>query len=168
MKKRLAFYGSPWVAIGVALARSLAAPSLARAARKLCSNSDPEDADTGKRMKCKMENLNDAFDGVAVTALGDESGAFSKAQKKQLENLNKRAKNETERTSSACVAPTLVAEGLNVLATTFEVIDGGETAERLDAMGACVQKTGGEIQEVRALVERLLELLEKPPGQRFP
>jgi hypothetical protein len=70
--------------------------------------------------------------------------------------------------SSACVAPTLVAEGLNILAVTLEVIDDGETAERLDATAACIQKTGGEVQEVRALVERLVDLLERPQGQRFP
>jgi hypothetical protein len=390
MNERIEILRAAWVATGLALALLIAAPPTALAARKTCSENDPEYKDTGKRMKCRMENLNDAFDGVVTTALDDDTGAFSDAQKKHLENLKKRSKNETERTSptdfkhlgkkhqrdtecviqeirgdvtqvqdeigpttrpgyangvcdpdegevcigneddvcqvdeyvrpkpykggcaealndgigdddgicdpkgqsgsfkeacieicdadlvlgendetnvdrgkademeqalvdltdvvddangslvqivaarrlvavdavicdpnlmssceyldclvqadrfvdplglafsvstasaakivqdacrdalkwdvfvnasSACVAPTLVAEGLNVLATTLEVIDDGETAERLDAMGACVQKTGGEIQEVRALVERLIYLLEQPQGQRFP
>jgi hypothetical protein len=100
MKKTLAICGSTWAAIVAALVLSLALPSISLADRKVCSDSDPEYSDTGKRMKCKMENLNDAFDGVVTTALSDDTGAFSEAQKKQLENLNARAKSETGRTSA--------------------------------------------------------------------
>jgi len=100
MKKRLAIRKATWAVFGAALALLLVLPSISMADRKVCSDSDPEFTDTGKRMKCKMENLNDAFDGVVLTALDDDTGSFSDAQKAQLANLNKRAKSETERTSA--------------------------------------------------------------------
>lgn len=65
----------------------------ALAARKDCST----ETDTGKRMKCKTENLNDAVDGLITTVLDDQTGTFTTNQKKQLNNSKNRGRNETER-----------------------------------------------------------------------
>ena len=63
------------------------------AARKDCST----ETDNGRRMKCEMENLTDAFDGVVTTALSDNTGAFSEEQMQALRNLRSQSKRETGR-----------------------------------------------------------------------
>lgn len=68
--------------------------SVANAARKDCN----AETDTGNRIKCKMENLNDSFDEFVITVENDDTGTFSGKQKKQLQDLRDQAKNEAERT----------------------------------------------------------------------
>ena len=65
----------------------------ALAARKDCS----AETDTGKRIKCKTENLNDAVDGLITNVLDDQTGTFTANQKKQLQNSQNRGRNETDR-----------------------------------------------------------------------
>lgn len=67
--------------------------SIAFAAPKDCN----VETDSGKRMKCRVENLNDAVDGLVTTVLTDNTGIFTPNQKKQLENTKKRARNESDR-----------------------------------------------------------------------
>jgi hypothetical protein len=66
----------------------------------------------------------------------------------------------------ACIPLGLAANGVGIIAAMVEVLDDSETGERLDATAACAQEMGGEIQEVRALVEHATELLLTPQGRR--
>lgn len=68
--------------------------STALAARKDCSN----ETDTGNKIKCKMDNLNDSFDEFVTTIENDDTGAFSSNQKKQLQDMQEQVKNEAART----------------------------------------------------------------------
>lgn len=63
------------------------------AARKDCST----ETDSGKRMKCKTENLNEAVDELITTVLDDQTGTFTPNQKKQLQNAKNHGRNETDR-----------------------------------------------------------------------
>ena len=69
-------------------------PGGAAAAAKDCDTQ----ADTGNRVKCRMENLSEAFDGFVTTVAGDDTGTFSEKQKKQFEDMRTQMKNETGRT----------------------------------------------------------------------
>jgi hypothetical protein len=64
------------------------------AARKDCA----AEIDTGARIKCKMENLNDSFDSFVSTVVSDDTGIFSEAQKKQLQDLKAQVHEEAART----------------------------------------------------------------------
>jgi len=70
----------------------------------------------------------------------------------------------------AALAPGLIASGLDITASWLEVVDDSETADRLDATGACLHELGGEIEEVKALTQQVIEILLLPHGQRpgFP
>ena len=80
--------------VAMALAFALVLPPVASAARKDCA----AETDTGKRIKCNAENLNDAFDGLATTVLDNDSGVFSEEQKKQLRSAKAHSGSETGRT----------------------------------------------------------------------
>jgi len=69
-------------------------PSAALTARRDCG----AEADTGKRVKCRVENLNDAFDGLATTVLDNDAGVFTEKQKNQLRNARSRTGRDTGRT----------------------------------------------------------------------
>lgn len=56
--------------------------------------------DTGRKMQCRAENLNEAVDGLVTTVVDDQGGHFSTSQKTQLKNVKSRAKNETGRLES--------------------------------------------------------------------
>ncbi len=56
--------------------------------------------DTGRKMQCRAENLNEAVDGLVTTVVDDQGGHFSTSQKTQLKNVKARAKNETGRLES--------------------------------------------------------------------
>lgn len=58
------------------------------------------EADTGRKMQCRAENLNEAVDGLVTTVVDDQGGHFSTSQKTQLKNVKTRAKNETGRLES--------------------------------------------------------------------
>ena len=58
------------------------------------------EADTGRKMQCRAENLNEAVDGLVTTVVDDQGGHFSTSQKTQLKNVKARAKNETGRLES--------------------------------------------------------------------
>lgn len=66
----------------------------AQAARKDCST----ETDTGNRIKCKMENMNDSFDDFVTTIENDDTGTFTGKQKKQLQDMRDQVKNEATRT----------------------------------------------------------------------
>lgn len=56
--------------------------------------------DTGRKMQCRAENLNEAVDGLVTTVVDDQGGHFSTSQKTQLKNVKARAQNETGRLES--------------------------------------------------------------------
>jgi hypothetical protein len=70
----------------------------------------------------------------------------------------------------ACLPIGIAANGVLLAATAVELRDDIETAERVDAIAGCTQSLGGEVQEVKALVQEIVKLLQMPPGQRpgFP
>jgi len=68
--------------------------STASAGRKDCS----AEADTGARLKCKTENLNDSFDSFTTTISNDNTGTFTAEQKNQIRNIKEHVSNETGRT----------------------------------------------------------------------
>lgn len=89
------------LAVLVVFLVGLACPGVSHAERKECAPNDPEYTDTGKRIKCKLGNMSDSFDVLATMAVGDDTGLFSEAQKKQLGNMKERAKRDTERVDQA-------------------------------------------------------------------
>jgi len=68
--------------------------------------------------------------------------------------------------SVVCVPVSVVANGLGIYSSTFEVIDDTETSDRVDATARCAQFAGGSIRDVKNLLEDALELLITPHGQR--
>jgi hypothetical protein len=68
--------------------------------------------------------------------------------------------------SSLCLIPGTIQNGLQIAATTLEVKDDSQTAERLDAIGMCVHETGDKIQQVKTTLEDVIELLLSAPGKR--
>jgi len=68
--------------------------------------------------------------------------------------------------SAVCVIPGLIQSGLQITALTLEATDDSQTAERLDAIGLCVNETGDQIQEMKASLQNLIELLLSAPGKR--
>jgi hypothetical protein len=68
--------------------------------------------------------------------------------------------------SAVTVGAGLVASGLNIAAVTLEVTDDSQTSERVDAIGACMQETSGQIQVIKANLQSIISLLQMPPGKR--
>lgn len=114
-----------------ALVLAFSAPSTAFAARRDCS----VETDTGKRMKCKAQNLNDAFGGLMTTVLNDDTGAFSEKQKKQLDNLKKRSKNAIDRTPPEDFKQ--LAKKRKVECYTQEILGDIEENDDLNDNGEC-------------------------------
>jgi hypothetical protein len=69
--------------------------------------------------------------------------------------------------SAACLPSTLIGEGLNVLAVRLEAIDDADTGDRVDAIGRCLQVSGGEVQELKAMLLSIKTLLLSPQGRNF-
>ena len=95
MNKRFAMRSLISIVLGVMVLVS-GLPSDAFAARKDCGI----ETDTGNRIKCKMENLNDSFDTFVSNVVSDDTGTFSEKQKQQMQNLRDQAHNEADRTPS--------------------------------------------------------------------
>lgn len=82
--------------IGIATFLILGSISTASAVRRDCSG----EADTGARLKCKTENLNDSFDSFTTSISNDNTGTFTTEQKNQIRNIKEHVNKETQRTPS--------------------------------------------------------------------
>jgi hypothetical protein len=142
MNGRFTIPRRPLVLLVGVLVLALGSASAAFAERKFCDPDDPDYADTGNRVKCKMENMNDAFDGVVGTVLGDDTGAFSDEQKTQLTNLKTRVGRETERTNPTDFKQLGKKHPRNVQCVIQERIGDVMAADDLNGNGFCDEDEG--------------------------
>jgi len=88
---------SVYLFVTALLSAGMVVNDTALADRKPC---DPDD-DTGKRIKCKLENMADSFDALVDVVANDDTALFTETQKKQLDSLKARGRGEAERINPA-------------------------------------------------------------------